>query len=163
MAMFTKDTKTSSDDAIREELLKKSMEISAGAKEVGDIIQTKEDKQKSKFDILREGGIDYESGIGLLGDEKTYESKIKEFTNIAKSKYGKLMDYKASLNMEEYSKESGELKILCNYLGINKLFIMAKSHEYKSSQKDTNYVIENFKEYEDEIMRVINVINDYLR
>jgi len=162
MALFSKD-----EEEISEELLKKSMDASKNVQEVviddGENIDLDKDvNNKHGLAYLTANGIDAEAAIDILGDKDSFVNRLRNFVGLAKSKYGRLMEFKANMNMEEYSKESGELKKECNYLGINNLFLMAKSHEQKSKSGDTNYVIENFKEYEDEIMRVNKIIEDYI-
>ena len=91
-----------------------------------------------------------------------FETRLRDFVSLAKSKYGSLMDCKANMNMDKYSEESAILKKEANYLGIKELFIMAKAHEQKAKAGDTNYVVENFKTYEDEIMRIIRTVEEYI-
>ena len=162
MALISKD-----EEQISEELLKKSIDASKNVQEVvideNDSIDPDKDvNNKHGLAYLIANGINAEESIDILGDKDTFVNRLKNFVSLAKSKYGRLMELKANMNMEEYSKESSELKNECNYLGINNLFLMAKTHEQKSKNGDTNYVIENFKEYEDEIMRVNKIIEDFI-
>ncbi len=161
MALFTN---AAEEDSIREELLKKSMEISKDAREVTETeLKNVEGEGNHTLAYLKENGIDGQSGIDILGDEEEFNERLKQFASIAKSKYGKLMDCKVAMNMKDYASESKELKELANYLGIENLFLMAKVHESKALTGDTTYIIEHFKEYEDEIMKEINVVNEYLK
>ena len=161
MALFTNN---SEEDQIREELLKKSMEISKEAKEVTSIDnKIQENEGNHTLAYLTENGIDAQSGIDILGSEEEFNNRLKQFATVAKSKYGKLMDYKVAMNMKDYANESRELKELANYLGIDSLFVMSKVHENKATTGDNMYIIEHFKEYEDEIMKKINVVNEYLK
>ena len=165
MALFSNNN--SNEDSIREELLKKSMEISQNAREVTeeDIKNQKNNLEDSThtFKYLAENGIDAQSAVDILGDEETFNERLKEFATIAKSKYGKLMDCKVAMNLKDYANESRELKNIANYLGIDDLFIMSKMHEKKAMANDATYIVEHFKEYEDEIMTKINVVNDYFK
>jgi hypothetical protein len=159
MALFSK-----SDDSISEELLKKSMDASKGAQEV--VINATEDaseiSDKHSLTYLEASGIDATAAIDILGDKDTFDRRLRDFASLAKSKYGSLMECKASLDMAKYSIESEALKKECNYLGIKKLFVMAKKHEQESKSGDSTYVIDHFKEYEDEIKRIIEVVEAYL-
>ncbi len=162
MALFS-----SSDESISEELLKKSMDASKEAHEVViDAVDTsdpdKDVNNKHSLAYLEANGIDASAAIDILGDKDTFVARVKDFAPLAKSKYGNLMDCKATMDMKRYVEESAALKKECNVLGITNLFLMAKTHEQKALSGDTNYVIENFKEYEDEIMRIINIVNEYL-
>ena len=156
-------------ESISEELLKKSMDASASAQEVvinnQEIDNSDPDKDvnnKHGLAYLEVHGINAADSIDILGNKDAFVDRLKNFASIAKSKYGKLMECKATMNMEQYANESAELKKECNYLSINKLFITSKLHEQKARTGDTNFVIENFKDYEDEIMRVINLVDEYL-
>ena len=158
MAIFS-----SKEEEISEELLKKSMDASKNAQEI--VIDNTEEvvvTDKHSLAYLKANGIDGESSIDILGSEDMFKNRLKEFEGLAKSKYGSLMDCKANMDMKKYAQESAILKKEANFLGINDLFIMAKAHEQKAISGDTNYVIENFKEYEDEIMRVIKIIQEYI-
>ena len=164
MALFSND-----EESISEELLKKSKDASASAQEVvingNDADSNDPDKDvynKRGLAYLEVNGIKANDAIDILGSKDAFVSRLKDFASLAKTKYGNLMESKATMNMEKYSIDSGILKKECNYLGIEKLFIMAKTHEQKSRLGDTNYVIENFKEYEDEIMRIIKLVDEYL-
>jgi hypothetical protein len=157
MAIFNKS------DEISEELLKKSMDASKNAQEI--VIDNSEEvsaTDKHSLAYLKANGIDGESSIDILGDKEMFETRLRDFVSLAKSKYGSLMDCKANMNMDKYSEESAILKKEANYLGIKELFIMAKAHEQKAKAGDTNYVIENFKTYEDEIMRIIRTVEEYI-
>ena len=157
MAIFNKS------DEISEELLKKSEDASKNAQEI--VIDKSDDvviTDKHSLAYLKANGIDAEAAIDILGDKEMFETRIRDFESLAKSKYGSLMDCKANMNMEKYFEESAILKKEANILGIKELFIMAKAHEQKAKTGDTNYVIENFKTYEDEIMRVIRIVDDYI-
>ena len=161
MALFSKD-----EESISEELLKKSMDASKNVQEVvideeENLDPDKDVNNKHGLAYLIANGIDANASIDILGDKDTFVNRLRNFSSLAKSKYGRLMECKANMNMAEYSKESEELKKECNYLGIDNLFIMAKAHEQKSRVGDTNYVIENFKEYEDEIMRIVKLTEEY--
>jgi hypothetical protein len=151
------------DDEISEELLKKSEDASKNAQEV--VIDNTEEiaaNDKHSLEYLKANGIDANAAIDILGDKDLFAKRIRDFVSLAKSKYGSLMECKANMDMNKYALESEQLKKETNVLGINDLFIMAKAHEQKASAGDTNYVIENFKTYEDEIMRVIKVVEEYI-
>lgn len=163
MALF------SNNDEISEELLKKSMNATASAQEVvvnanaGEALDPEQDiNNKHSLAYLEANGIKANDAIDILGDKDTFVARLKDFDSLAKSKYGNLMECKATMNIEKYCEESDELKEACNYLGIEKLFIMAKNHKQKAKVKDTEFILNNFKEYEDEIMRVTNLIEEYL-
>ena len=47
-------------------------------------------EQKKSFDFLVANGINVQSGIDILGDSETYDSMLKEFHNLSRSKYSKI-------------------------------------------------------------------------
>lgn len=157
MAIFNKG------EEISEELLKKSIDASKNAQEI--VVNNSEDvviSDKHSLEYLQSNGIDANAAIDILGDKEIFTNRLKDFESLAKSKYGSLMECKANMDMDKYAKESAILKKETNYLGINDLFVMSKNHEQKARNGDTNFVIENFKEYEDEIMKIVKIIQAYI-
>lgn len=160
----------SSEDEIRDELLKKSQEASKNATEVVYTeIKSNEDNSLNlgnENDVhslahFVQSGINVQNGIDILGSKEFYIEKLKQFQVELKSAFGKLIEYKASMNMKDYSLETNNLKISSNYLGFDKLYELSKVHSIKSLNNDFNFVAENFKEYEDEIDKSTKLINEY--
>lgn len=123
--------------------------------------QAEPQKEKLTIDFLKQNGIDVQSGIDILGDEDTYMSMLAEFHRTIRDRFSALIEYKASKDFKKYSMESYSLKSDANYFGFTKLYELAKEHEIKSSEENFDYIVENFKEYEDEIVRIMNVLNTY--
>lgn len=123
--------------------------------------QAEPQKEKLTIDFLKQNGIDVQSGIDILGDEATYMSMLAEFHRTIRDRFSALIEYKASKDFKKYSMESYSLKSDANYFGFTKLYELAKEHEIKSSEENFDYIVEHFKEYEDEIVRIMNVLNTY--
>lgn len=163
MALFKNE-----EDSIREELLKKSNEASKNAQVIQFQNQDdatynpdKDANNKKSLAYLEANGIHANAAIEILGSKELFDAKLKDFAQTANAKFGKLIEYKASMNTKDYALESASIKKLANYLGIDNLYLMAKTHEYKAKTGDSVYVIDHFKEYEDEIMKSIQIIKDY--
>lgn len=116
---------------------------------------------KHSIEYLKINDIDVESGINILGDLETYNSMLKQFHKTSKDIFGKLIEYKATKDTEKYAEQSYYLKNNANYFGFVKLCEYAKDHELKAKDNDFNYISEHFKEYDDELMRIVDVLNEY--
>ena len=113
------------------------------------------------IDFLSVNGIDALSGIDIIGDDKTYESMLKEFYSNLKHRFNKIIEAKASNNLDDYLKETSLLKKDSNYYGLNKLYEISKDQEINAKLFNYKFINEHFREYQDEIVRVIAVLEKY--
>lgn len=166
MGLFDKKESESTVD----ELLKKSEEVERQAQEARKeaLEQQKQELPKVKItgDVndpkslayLNANGVDVVSGIEILGTEENFDKMLKDFSSTIKNKYNKLIDSKASRNLKDYADVSNEIKTSSNYLGLNKLYEISKDHAFKAECDDYNYIVENFKEFDDELTKMIRII-----
>ncbi len=168
MGLFGKKDSESTVD----ELLKKSEEVERQAQEARKeaLEQQKEESTLPKVNItgevsdpkslayLNANGVDVVSGIEILGTEENFEKILKEFSTSIKNKYNKLIDSKATRNLKDYADVSNDIKTSSNYLGLNKLYEISKDHAFKAECDDYNYIVENFKEFDDELNKVIGIL-----
>ncbi len=123
-----------------------------------------EEVEKTNYhtiEFLDVNGIDAVSGIDIIGDEKTYESMLKEFYSNLKKRFNKIIEDKATNNLDDYLKETSLLKKDCNYYGLNKLYELSKDQEINAKLYNYKFLNEHFREYQDEIVRVIAVLEKY--
>ncbi len=166
MGLFGKKESESTVD----ELLKKSEEVERQAQEARKEALEKKESTLPKVNItgdkndpkslayLNANGVDVVSGIEILGNEENYEKMLKDFSSTVKNKYNKLIDSKASRNLKDYADVSNDIKTSSNYLGLNKLYELSKDHAFKAECDDYNYIVENFKEFDDELTKMIGII-----
>ena len=166
MGLFSKK----GDESTVDELLKKSEEVERQAQEARREELEKKESVLPKVNItgdkndphslayLNANGVDVVSGIEILGNEESYEKMLKDFSSTVKNKYNKLIDSKASRNLKDYAEVSNDIKTTANYLGLNKLYELSKDHAFKAENDDYNYIVENFKEYDDELTKIIGTI-----
>lgn len=110
---------------------------------------------------LEDNGCDFNHALELLGDVSMYNSTIEDFLEEIDDKWKRIVEYKNSGDMENYSIDVHSLKSDCKYLGFMKLADIAYQHELKSKDKDISFVNSNFNELEDEYNRVVKVIRNY--
>lgn len=119
--------------------------------------------QTKSFDFLIANGINVQSGIDILGDRETYNSMLKEFHNLSRNKYSKILDNKNSGDLASYSIEAYSLKGDADYFGFTKLYNLAKEHQLKASNNDTKYIKEHFDELSKELLRIISVLDEFYK
>ncbi len=127
-------------------------------------MQEQEEIEKVNYhtiEFLNVNGIDASSGIDIIGDEKTYDTMLKDFYSNLKQRFNKIIEDKASNNLDDYLTETSSLKKDSNYYGLNKLYELAKDQEINAKLYNYKYLNEHFKEYQDEIVRVIAVLERY--
>ncbi len=110
---------------------------------------------------LEDNGCDFNHALELLGDVSMYNSTVGDFLEEIDDKWKRIVEYKNSGDMENYSIDVHSLKSDCKYLGFMKLADIAYQHELKSKDKDISFVNSNFNELEDEYNRVVKVIRNY--
>lgn len=110
---------------------------------------------------LEDNGCDFNHALELLGDVSMYNSTVGDFLEEIDDKWKRIVEYKNSGDMENYSIDVHSLKSDCKYLGFMKLADIAYQHELKSKDKDISFINGNFKELEDEYNRVVKVIRNY--
>lgn len=114
------------------------------------------------INILKENGVDVDSGLELLGDIETYNDILNEFITNNEDRLKKLEKYKNNNDMENYAIEVHALKGDSKYLGFTKLAELSLNHQLKSQDNDIDYVNNNFKELIEEANRVLSISKDYL-
>ena len=89
-----------------------------------------------------------------------YDEILGDFLNAGT--IDKLMKFKETMDMPNYSIVVHNLKGECMYLGIEKLAHMAFEHQMKSEANDINYINTNFEILIAELRRVNTVAKAYL-
>ena len=121
-----------------------------------------ETSEKLGREYLEANGVDVNHGLELLGDMDMYNMTINDFMAEVEDKWNRIVEYKNSGDMENYSIEVHSLKSDCKYLGFMTLADIAYQHELKSKENDSNFVNDNFKELEDEYHKVLEVASKYV-
>lgn len=112
--------------------------------------------------VLIENGIDVEKSLELFGDIETYNDSLTTFLDHMESRVEKLKKYKEISDMASYQIEVHALKSDSLYFGFQKLSKIAFEHEKNSNKNDMFYVMEHYDDLEEELFRVIGLVQNYL-
>ena len=118
-----------------------------------------------RYDInyLKENGVDVDSSIQLLGDVNTYNTTVSAYLDDVESRWERIVKYKDSIDMENYAIEVHSLKSSSKYVGLTKLSEISYQHELKSKENDIGYINDHFSELENEYLKDIEIIKNYVR
>ncbi len=114
------------------------------------------------INILKDSGIDVNSGVEILGDMEIYDETLQDFLNESESRMSKIEEYKNCGDMENYAILVHAMKGDAKYLGFTKLADMALEHQLKSQEGDTSYVNDHYDELIKEANLIISVVKKYL-
>ena len=112
--------------------------------------------------FLENNGVDVEKGLELLGDMDMYNETMGDFLNEINEKYPNAKNYKELGDMPNYAILVHSIKSDSKYLGFTHLAELAYEHELKSKENDIEFVNNNFSILENEILRIINIVKEYL-
>ncbi len=114
-------------------------------------------------EILKNGGIELDKGLELLGDMETYNSILKDFLDGYYERMKKIQSFKESSDMANYAIEVHSLKSDSKYIGAMRLADLAYNHEMSSKANDINSVNSHYNELVIEANRVITIIMEYFK
>ena len=117
---------------------------------------------KGNTDYLKQNGIDYDTGLKLLGDKEMYNDTLKDFYNGIDSRLSKLEEYKNSKNISDYAVEAHALKSDSKYLGITSLSNMALDHETNAKENNFYFINTNYDKLKQEVNKYKDIIKKYL-
>lgn len=122
-----------------------------------------ENKKTANLSFLEENNIDVTNALNLLGDEETYNEMLKTFYDEFDEKMEKLKEFKESKNMSEYSTLVHSIKSDAKYLGFMDLADLSLDHEVHSKENNIDYIDQNFNQLLNELIRIKNVLDLYLK
>ncbi len=111
---------------------------------------------------MKSNGVDLNYALELLGDMDMYNMTISDFISSIEEKWNRIVEYKNSNNMIDYSIEVHSLKSDCKYLGFMKLADISYQHELKSKENNIEFINNNFEELENEYKRVLEIARNYV-
>lgn len=117
---------------------------------------------KGNTDYLKQNGIDYDTGLKLLGDKEMYNDTLKDFYNGIDSRLSKLEEYKNTKNVNDYAVEAHALKSDSKYLGITSLSNMALDHEINAKENNFYFINTNYDKLKQEVNKCKDIIKKYL-
>lgn len=112
--------------------------------------------------ILRENGIDVDTGLSLLGDLTMYNDILKEFLNGYTERMKRMKQNLLNQDLVNYAIEVHSLKSDSKYLGFQKLAELSYQQELASKKKDNKTCREHYQELLTEVTRVVEVSKKYL-
>ncbi len=118
--------------------------------------------EKVDRSFLEEHGVDVNHALELLGDMEMYNATISDFMKEVEEKWARIVQYKDDCNMSDYAIEVHSLKSDSKYLGFMKLADISYQHELKSKENDIDFVLNNFKELEDEYKKILKIAKEYV-
>lgn len=110
--------------------------------------------------LLKENGFNVDSVMESFGTMEMYDEILNDFIN--GETIEKLIKFKETNDMPNYSIIVHNLKGECMYLGIEKLANMALEHQMKSEANDMAYINENFEILMSELRRIHAIAKIYL-
>lgn len=116
----------------------------------------------NNVEMLKQNGIDVDSGIALLGDLDMYNSIMGEFLNNYNDRMSRINTYKNNNDLANYAIEVHSLKSDSKYLGLSSLADLSYKHEMASKAGDSVSVVNHYQELLNEAERTINIIKKYL-
>ena len=114
------------------------------------------------IDFLKKNNVDINKSLELFGDIETYNSTLNEFKKSIDEKLEKIRTSFKSEDMSNYAIYVHSLKSDCKYFGFLKLASLALEHEVNSKENNMDYVKENYQNLIDEILKVKNIVIEYL-
>lgn len=115
------------------------------------------------INILKDGGINVEQGLEILGDMEMYDETLNDFLDESENRLPKIEEFKNSGDMANYAILVHAMKSDSKYLGFTKLAEVSFNHEMKSKENDINYINENYDELVAEANRIISLVKKYLK
>ena len=118
----------------------------------------------TKYDVnyLKENDIDVDESINSLGDINIYNMTISAYLDEVENRWERIVKYKNSNDMTNYSCELHSLKSSSKYIGLTKLSDIAYQHELKSKDYDSNFVNNHFSELENQYLKDIEIVRKYV-
>lgn len=113
-------------------------------------------------EYLEKNGVNITKSLELFGDMDMYNDSLKDFQKEIKNRIENIKKYKQNGDMANYSILVHSLKSDSRYFGFDKLAELSENHEHKSKENDIYYVSENFDELEEEAIKIMNLVNEYL-
>ena len=132
-------------------------------KEEIEVLPDDESDKTINENYLLENDIDYKKGIELFGDLGTYNDMLSDWFNESQEKFEQLKLFKIKHDMTNYAIAVHSLKSDSKYFGFDKLAELSYNHEMKSKENDYEYISNNFHELELEFLRIINIVEKYLK
>lgn len=112
--------------------------------------------------ILKDGGVNVEQGLEILGDMDMYDETLNDFLEESETRLPKIDEYKLSGDMPNYAILVHAMKSDSKYLGFTKLAEVSFNHEMKSKENDIAYINDNYDELVAEANRIIILVKKYL-
>ncbi len=112
--------------------------------------------------ILKDGGVNVEQGLEILGDMDMYDETLNDFLEESETRLPKIDEYKLSGDMPNYAILVHAMKSDSKYLGFTKLAEVSFNHEMKSKENDITYINDNYDELVAEANRIISLVKKYL-
>lgn len=112
--------------------------------------------------FLVENGVDVDKSLELFGDMETYNDTLKTFVEEISEKKENLEKFKKISDMTNYAIYAHSIKSDAKYFGFTKLADIALSHEMAGKENNMYYVMDNYQEFMDEIIKAENIARNYL-
>ena len=155
----TEDIRISNDE---EKVSNEVIPVEDTSNELIPVVDINQNLDKKDRKYLEEQGVDVTHALELLGDMDMYNITIQDFLKDVEEKWNRIVEYKNSSNLSEYSVEVHSLKSDCKYLGFMTLADICYQHELKSKENDLDFVLNHFQELEEEYQKVLKIAKEYV-
>lgn len=118
--------------------------------------------REHNLNLLRAASWDVDKAIEELGGIEMYEEILSDFYSESLDRVKKIIEYKKTNNLKNYTIEVHAMKSECMYLGINHLAEMCFEQQLKGEAEDIEFINQHFDELMTEIAKALTVIKEYL-
>ena len=114
------------------------------------------------LNLLRAANWDVDKAMGDLGGIEMYEEILADFYSENLDRVKKIIEYKKTNDLKNYTIEVHAMKSECMYLGINHLAEMCFEQQLKGEAGDIEFINQNFDALMTEIAKALTFIKEYL-
>lgn len=115
------------------------------------------------INILKDGGVNVEQGLEILGDMEMYDETLNDFLDESESRLTKIEEFKNNGDMANYAILVHAMKSDSKYLGFTILAQLSFDHEMKSKENNIEYVNEHYNDLMAEANRIVTLVKKYLK
>ena len=130
---------------------------------ISQVSEAKSIENNYDSNYLKENDIDVDASLELLGDMEMYDETLKIFMNDSKKRLEDMKEALKEKDIMNYQVIVHAIKSDSKYLGFTKLAELALDHENHAKEKDYDYIINNIKDLVNELKRILNVCNNYIK
>ncbi len=114
-----------------------------------------------KLDLLKEYGVQVQTGLDFFGDKDSYDEALKEFRDAIEEKLKDLEYYKNTDDFNNYGILAHSTKSEAKYLGFLNDAEIFLQHEMAGKESNKDFINDNFDNLKDTLNNIKKLLNDY--